>query len=339
MSREAGQRVSNMFTDQAQIYVRAGHGGAGKSSFLREKYKPWGGPNGGDGGKGGSVYLLATTKLNSLTNFRHQTDFLAPDGEPGGSKNCFGRDGLDLTIEVPCGTLVVDRKTKQVIVDMLEPEQKFLLAKGGKGGLGNQHFATSRKQAPRYAQPGLPGEEFNLDLELMLIADLGIVGLPNAGKSTLLKVLTKANPKIANYPFTTLSPNLGALIMHKESFIIADIPGLIEGAADGKGLGHDFLRHLERTKYLIHLIDASGFSSDPVESFHTINKELKAYSPKLAKKEQIVVLNKTDVPESADFIKEFKKQTKIRKLIEVSAATGQGIDKLKEKIWELCHKT
>lgn len=321
-----------MFTDQASIYVKAGDGGPGKVSFLREKYKPFGGPDGGDGGDGGSIYFIATTKLNSLTEFRHKTEFKAQSGEPGHNKCMFGKKGQDLYIEVPCGTIIKNKKTNKKIIDLTKPDQLFLLAKGGKGGRGNVHFATSRKQAPRYAQPGLPGEEFRLELELKLIADIGIIGMPNAGKSTLLKALTRANPKIANYPFTTLFPNLGVLNLDGEEFILADIPGLIEGAAKGKGLGHDFLRHIDRTKYLLHLVDVSGFSGNPIDNYEIINNELKKYSASLAKKKQIVILNKIDVTESKENIELFLKSVKKTAIICISAVTGEGLSELKKLI-------
>lgn len=324
-----------MFTDQAIIFAKAGKGGAGKSSFLRAKYVPFGGPNGGDGGNGGSVYVVARTKLNSLTEFRLKTEFCAQNGEPGGTKCMFGKKGEDLYIEVPCGTIIKNRDTKKKVIDLVRPDEPFLLAKGGKGGLGNVHFATSRKQAPRYAQPGLPGEEMWLELELKIIADIGIIGLPNAGKSTLLKALTRANPKIANYPFTTLAPNLGVMKIHDREFVLADIPGLIEGAAQGKGLGHDFLRHTERTKYLIHVIDISGFSGDPLQNYDVIMNELKEYSAKLVKKKEIIVLNKADVPESVEYKAAILKKLKAHPHVEISAVTGQGLNELKDLIFSL----
>ncbi|MDR1997596.1 MAG: GTPase ObgE, partial [Candidatus Margulisbacteria bacterium] len=271
-----------MFIDEAVILVKAGHGGAGGKHFLREKYKPYGGPAGGDGGDGGSVYLETDTGLNSLTEFRYHQEFSAPDGQSGMRNKMAGRNGADITLKIPCGTVVRNAATKKIIVDLTRPDERFLLARGGKGGRGNYHFATSRNQSPRYAQPGLPGEEWQLELELKLIADVGLVGLPNAGKSTLLQALTNARPKIGNYPFTTLSPNLGILSVHKRTIVLADIPGLIEGAADGAGLGDEFLRHIERTKFIVHLLDMSGFSGDPAQNYRIINQELRAYSARLA---------------------------------------------------------
>lgn len=326
-----------MFIDEVTIYVRAGHGGAGGKHFLREKYRPFGGPAGGDGGAGGSIYLQADTGLNSLNDFRYQKEFLAKDGQNGGRNKMAGRDADDITILVPCGTLVRKSGVKKILADLTKPGERFLLAQGGKGGLGNYHFATSRNQSPKYSQPGLPGEEFMTDLELKLIADVGLVGLPNAGKSTLLKMLTNAKPKIGDYPFTTLSPNLGILPVYKKNIVLADIPGLIEGAADGAGLGDEFLRHIERTKTIVHLIDMSGFSGDPARNYQTINKELKAYSARLAKKKQIIVFNKIDVPESADYIELFKMEFPDLTTLSISAVAGQGLDELKEKLYKLLY--
>ncbi len=324
-----------MFTDRAHIYVKSGKGGAGCSSFLREKFRPMGGPDGGDGGKGGNVYIVGRKKLNSLAFFRHQRKFYAQNGEPGKGKCQFGRDGEDLYIEVPCGTLVINSQTEELLYDIVEPDKAILLARGGLGGKGNVHFATARKQSPTYAQKGLPGEEFEINLELKLIADIGLVGMPNAGKSTLLKALTRANPKIAAYPFTTLAPNLGVLKIYDKEFVIADIPGLIEGASQGVGLGDDFLRHVERTKYLMHIIDVSGFSGDPLVNYEVIMQELKLYSAKLAAKKQIIVLNKIDVPESAEYIKKIKKELKKKNIFEISAVTGAGKDQLLQEINKL----
>lgn len=322
-----------MFTDEAEIEVHAGHGGPGGKHFLREKYRPWGGPAGGDGGCGGSIYFVARQNLNSLNYFRNYKEFKAGNGEPGHRNKMAGKDGKDIIIEVPCGTIIKNSQTKKKLVDLIQDNEKFLVARGGKGGLGNYHFATSRNQAPRYAQPGLPGEAFKLSLELKLIADLGIIGLPNAGKSTLLKALTKANPKIAAYPFTTLHPNLGVLSVYDKSFVLADIPGLIEGAAKGVGLGDEFLRHIERTKYILHIIDMTGFSGDPIKNYQIINKELHAYSTKLAKKKQIIILNKIDIPDSAEYIKNFKHKYQTLKCLAVSGVTSDGIDNLIKAIY------
>lgn len=317
-----------MFTDEATIEVKAGHGGVGGRHFLREKYKPWGGPSGGDGGAGGSVYVVAKHNLNSLTDFRFHREFFAPNGENGQRNKMAGKDGKDITIHVPCGTIIRDAKTKKVIFDITEEGIPVLLAKGGKGGLGNCHFTTSKRQAPTYAQPGLPGEEFTIELELKLIADMGIVGLPNAGKSTLLKVLTNAHPKIGAYPFTTLHPNLGILRIHERDVVLADIPGLIEGASKGVGLGDEFLRHIERTTYILHVLDMSGFSGDPIHNYKIINKELSAYSKKLLKKKQIIVLNKADVPEHEEYVKQFLAEIKPEIYVVISAAANQNIKEL-----------
>ncbi|GBR77167.1 GTP-binding protein Obg [Candidatus Termititenax persephonae] len=323
-----------MFLDETTIYVKAGHGGAGGKHFLREKYKPFGGPAGGDGGAGGSVYLQADTGLNSLNDFRYKREFSAQDGQNGMRNKMAGRTADDIVISVPCGTVVRRAETKKIIVDLTTPGERFLLAKGGKGGQGNYHFASSRNQAPTYAQPGLPGEELRVELELKLIADAGLVGLPNAGKSTLLKMLTNAKPKIGDYPFTTLSPNLGILPLYKKNLVLADIPGLIEGASGGAGLGDEFLRHIERTKIIVHLVDASGLSGDPARNYRTIQRELKAYSAKLARKKQLVVFNKIDVPESAENIARFKQEFPQIETLSISAAARQNLDGLPEKLYK-----
>lgn len=324
-----------MFTDEAEIFVQAGHGGLGGKHYLREKYKPMGGPAGGDGGAGGSIYIVARTGISSLYEFKFRKEFTAPNGENGMRNKMAGRDGANITIDVPCGTIIYDKKTKKKIIDLVQPDEPFLLAKGGKGGLGNYHFATSRNQSPKYSQPGLPGEEFEIFMELKLIADIGLVGLPNAGKSTLLKALTNANPKIGAYPFTTLHPNLGVLPVYEKAYVVADIPGLIEGASKGVGLGDEFLRHIERTKYILHVVDMSGMSGDPYQNYVIINKELAAYSKKLAKKEQLLVLNKTDVPESAEYIAQFLKQAGKVHHVAISAAANQNIEELKKNIAKL----
>ncbi|MDR1323350.1 MAG: GTPase ObgE [Candidatus Margulisbacteria bacterium] len=326
-----------MFLDETTIFVKAGRGGVGGKHFLREKFKPYGGPAGGDGGAGGSVYLQADTGLNSLNDFRYKKEFIALDGQDGMRNKMAGRDADDIVILVPCGTIARHAGTKKIIVDLTKAGEKFLLARGGKGGQGNYHFATSRNQAPTYAQPGLPGEELRVELELKLIADAGLVGLPNAGKSTLLKMLTNAKPKIGDYPFTTLSPNLGILPVYKKNIVIADIPGLIEGASDGAGLGDEFLRHIERTKIVVHLIDASGLSGDPTQNYRTINRELKAYSTKLARKKQIVVFNKIDLPESTENIARFKQEFPQIATLSISAAAAQNLDGLKEMLYKVLY--
>ncbi|MDR2431564.1 MAG: GTPase ObgE [Candidatus Margulisbacteria bacterium] len=326
-----------MFIDEAAIYVRAGRGGAGGKHFLREKYKPYGGPAGGDGGDGGSVYLEADAGLNSLTDFRFKKEFIAQDGQNGMRNKMAGRDGQNIAIKVPRGTIIQNAATGRTLIDLTKAGQRFLLARGGRGGGGNYHFATSRNQSPRYAQPGLPGEEYTLELKLKLIADLGLVGLPNAGKSTLLKALTNAKPKIGAYPFTTLSPNLGVLPVRRKKLVIADIPGLIAGAADGAGLGAEFLRHIERTKFIVHLLDASGFSGDPAQNYRIINKELRAYSAKLARKKQLVVFNKIDIPQSAENIANFRQEFPELETLSISAAAARNLDGLKNKLYNLLY--
>lgn len=285
-----------MFIDEAEIQVRSGKGGDGVVHFRREKYVARGGPDGGDGGRGGDVVLQVATKLNTLYAFRHKRHFRADDGNRGGSNNKTGRSGTNCIIEVPAGTVIFDADTKEVLGDLTESGQQLIVCQGGRGGRGNTRFASSRNKAPRLAEKGEPGEERTLHLELKLIADVGIVGVPNAGKSTLLAAVTNAKPKIASYPFTTLVPNLGVVELdYDTTLILADIPGLIEGAHTGVGLGHDFLRHVQRTRVLIHLLD--GLGDDPLADFSQINSELALFDPQLADKPQIVVLNKIDMPE------------------------------------------
>lgn len=287
-----------MFLDQAVIIVRAGKGGDGVVHFRREKYVPFGGPDGGDGGKGGDVYLEVVPTLNTLSSFRHKSRFQAQDGVRGGKQNMTGRSGDDLFIKVPPGTIVYDDETGETLGDLTQAEQRMLVAKGGRGGRGNARFTSSRNQAPRQAERGEPAQERQLRLELKLIADIGIVGVPNAGKSTLLASVSNAKPKIAPYPFTTLEPNLGVSELDDETtLVLADIPGLIEGAHMGLGLGHDFLRHIQRTRVLIHLLD--GLAEDPLLDLAQINSELALFDPDLAEKPQIVALNKIDLPEVA----------------------------------------
>lgn len=311
-----------MFIDQVNIHVKSGKGGDGMVHFRREKFVPLGGPDGGDGGKGGDLILEVKATLNTLSSFRPNQKFTAEPGHNGGGSQMSGRAGKDLVIPVPPGTVVYDAETGALLGDLTTPGQQLLVCKGGRGGLGNQHFATSRNQAPRTAERGEPHEEKLLRLELKLIADIGIIGLPNAGKSTLLAALTNAKPKIGNYPFTTLEPNLGvAKIDEDVTVVLADIPGLIEGAAEGAGLGHDFLRHIQRTRVLIHMLD--GLSSDPLADFSQINSELALFDPNLAKKPQIVVLNKIDQPDVQENLEAIQASFKKKKvnLLTASAMT------------------
>ena len=288
--------MANQFIDTARITVRAGNGGGGAVSFHREKYVAAGGPDGGDGGRGGNVVLRVDSHMSTLMDFRYKRKYVAENGQDGMGKRCSGKDGADLVIKVPRGTVVRDLETREIICDM-SGDGDFILAKGGNGGWGNKHFATPTRQVPRFAKAGLPGQSREVLLELKLLADVGLVGFPNVGKSTLLSVVTRAQPKIANYHFTTLSPNLGVVPMEDgHSFVLADIPGIIEGAADGAGLGHDFLRHIDRCRLLIHVVDVSGSEGrDPVEDYEAINAELKQYSPELAERPQIVAANKCDL--------------------------------------------
>ena len=300
-----------MFIDQAEIHVQSGKGGDGMVHFHREKYVPRGGPDGGDGGRGGDVILEVRPTLNTLAAFRHTIRYVAEDGKGGGTNNKFGKSAENLVIPVPPGTVIYDAHTGDLIGDLTAPDQRLVVCKGGRGGRGNTHFKNSINQAPRTAEKGEPGGEKRLRLELKLIADIGIVGVPNAGKSTLLSVLTKAKPKIAPYPFTTLEPNLGVANVDEETTVVlADIPGLIEGASHGAGLGHDFLRHVQRTRVLIHILD--GLSADPLADFSQINTELALFDPNLAKKPQIVALNKIDQPEVQERWPEIQKELKKR---------------------------
>ncbi len=287
-----------MFIDSAKIYVRAGRGGDGMVSFMTAKYVPNGGPDGGDGGRGGSVIFCATEGMSTLQDFRFKRKFLAEDGDKGGRSKMYGRGGVDMMIRVPVGTLIKDAESGRTLADLVERDQQVVIAKGGRGGAGNVHFCNSVRQAPNFAKAGEAGAEYNLQIELKLLADVGLVGYPNVGKSTLLSVVSAARPKIANYEFTTLEPQLGVVAVGDFSFVMADIPGLIEGAHEGHGLGLDFLRHIERTRLLIHVLDASGQSGrDPLEDFERINKELEAYDIRLASRPQVVALNMTDIAE------------------------------------------
>ena len=325
-----------MFIDKVKIFVKAGNGGNGASTFRREKYVPNGGPDGGDGGKGGDVIIKVKESLNTLVDFKFHKHFRAEDGENGAPKNCTGKSGNPLYIFVPQGTVIKDSKSGQIIVDMFDKDQVFTLLEGGLGGKGNQHFMSSRKQAPHFSQSGQKTEEYEIILELKTIADVGLVGFPNVGKSTLLSIITDAKPKIANYHFTTLSPNLGVLKRYDEACVLADIPGLIEGASEGVGLGHEFLRHIERTRLILHLVDISGSEGRvPFDDFLAINKELKSYSEKLFKLPQIVVLNKTDLllepeVEIEKFKNELKKHKNYAKfnVFAMSAQNHKGVDEI-----------
>lgn len=319
-----------MFIDQARISIKAGNGGNGAVSFRKEKYVPAGGPDGGDGGHGGHVYAQVDEGMRTLMDFRYKTKYAAQDGENGMYKNMTGKDGEDLIIKVPPGTIVRDSVTGQILADLTEKDQKAMLAKGGRRGKGNTWFKNSTRQAPTFAEQGVKGEERTIVLELKLIADVGLIGYPNVGKSTILSVVTKAKPKIANYHFTTLTPNLGVCeVIRGRGFVMADIPGLIEGAAEGVGLGHDFLRHVERTRLLIHVVDISGSEGrNPLEDFDQINRELAQYSTKLAAREQVVIANKTDLLSDEEQYETFKAELEGRGLtvFPVSAATLQGLD-------------
>ena len=321
-----------MFTDYVKIYASAGKGGDGAISFRREKYVAAGGPDGGDGGKGGNVIFKVHPDHNTLIEFRFKKKFKADNGENGSGARKYGKSGDDLVIPVPIGTVIKDANTNEVLADLDEPNQEIVLLKGGKGGLGNSHFATSTRQAPRFAQDGEPGEEKELILELKLLADVGLLGFPNVGKSTFLSIVTDATPKIANYHFTTIEPNLGVVkSSYGDSFVIADIPGLIEGASEGTGLGIHFLRHVERTRVLLHFIDVSGSEGrNPIDDYNTINKELEKYSKKLAKRTQILVANKIDAMTDDSNLKELEKLAKKEnlKLFKISNATKEGIDEL-----------
>lgn len=324
-----------MFADRAKIYVRSGKGGDGHVSFRREKYVASGGPDGGDGGKGGDVIFEVDEGMNTLTNFRHIRKYCAGDGENGGKRNCRGKSGADIVIKVPAGTVLKEAESGKVILDMSGENKRVVLLKGGRGGNGNQHYATSTMQAPKYAQPGQSAQELYIEMELKVIADVGLIGFPNVGKSTFLSKVSNARPEIANYHFTTLSPHLGVVdLSDAKSFVMADIPGLIEGAGEGAGLGHDFLRHIERTKVLLHIVDvASTEGRDPVEDIYTINRELSVYNTELSKRPQILALNKTDMisPDSEDdpilrIREEFAPQG--YEIYPICALTSEGIKEL-----------
>jgi len=324
------------FFDRAKIYIKAGSGGNGSAHFRREKFVPMGGPDGGDGGRGGSVYFETDPGMNTLVDYHYRPHYSATAGGAGGGRQKHGAKGKDLYLKVPPGTVVRNEETGELVADLTEPEQQVMVARGGRGGLGNTHFKTSTNQAPREAQLGEPGEEVTLLLELKLIADVGLVGYPNAGKSTLLSVVTAATPRIADYPFTTLVPNLGVVVIGDPSrgddfsFVLADIPGLIEGAAQGVGLGHEFLRHVERTRLLLHLIDGGNTERDPWDEFETINRELAEYSADLAERPQIIVLTKMDLPEAGErweIVQRHAQEAGITALA-ISSATHDGTQQL-----------
>lgn len=321
-----------MFVDRVKIHIKAGNGGDGAVSFYRAKYVVNGGPDGGDGGRGGSVIFIADEGLNTLMDFRYKKKFRAEDGKNGGKRDCFGANGKDILIKVPVGTIIREANSGKIMADMVTPFEEKVLIQGGKGGKGNQHFKTPTRQAPRYAERGRTAREYDIILELKLIADVGLIGLPNAGKSTILSMVTNANPKIANYHFTTLSPNLG-VVRGKwgADFVMADIPGLIEGASEGVGLGHRFLRHVERTKVFIHVVDTSGLEGDsPFENIETINNELKKYNESLLERPMVIACNKMDIPESLENFEKIKNEYEKNgiKVYPISAVTNTGLDEL-----------
>ena len=325
------------FIDEAIIAVQSGDGGSGCVSFRREKFVPRGGPDGGDGGKGGDIVFKATTRRRTLYQFQFRQRFKAKNGAPGQSKQKTGKNGRDLVIEIPPGTLVRNADTDQIIKDFTQPGETCILARGGRGGRGNSRFKSSTHRTPRFAQPGETGQALNLKLELKLLADAGIIGLPNAGKSTLISVLSSVKPKIADYPFTTLTPNIGVVqTQRSDPFVIADIPGLIEGAHKGAGLGIKFLRHIERTRVLVHLIDTSAIDADdPLLGLNTVNTELAMFNPALAYKPQIVVLNKMDIEGTESLATTFESATREKNLLRISALTRSGITELKTEIIKL----
>ena len=334
-----------MFTDSAKVYIRSGNGGNGHVSFRRELYVPNGGPDGGDGGRGGDIIFEVDDGLNTLVDFRHVRKYAAENGEEGGKRRCHGADGKDLIVRVPEGTVVKDLETGKVITDMSGENRREVILKGGKGGLGNMHFATATMQVPKYAQPGQPGQELWVQLELKVIADVGLVGFPNVGKSTLLSRVSNARPKIANYHFTTLNPHLGVVNLGDgNSFVMADIPGLIEGASEGAGLGHEFLRHIERTKVLLHVVDAASVEGrDPIEDVHAIMDELSAYNPVLLKLPQAIVANKLDAvyDEGADPLADLKKEFEPMGIpvFGISAVSGEGVNDLLYYLYDVIRKT
>lgn len=329
-----------MFADSAKIIIKSGKGGDGHVSFRREKYVANGGPDGGDGGKGGDLIFQVDEGLNTLTDFRHKRKYAAGNGEDGGKRNCHGKNGEDLIVKVPAGTIIRDAASNKVIADMSGDNKRQIILRGGRGGLGNQNFATATMQVPKYAQPGKPGIELEVRLELKVIADVGLVGFPNVGKSTLLSVVSNAKPKIANYHFTTLNPNLGVVDLDGGGFVIADIPGLIEGASEGIGLGHAFLKHIERTKVIIHVVDAASVEGrDPIADIYAINQELESYNPELLNKPQVIAANKIDAifDESESILPILKAEFESKgiKVYPISAVSGQGLNELLYYVKEL----
>ncbi len=328
------------FIDEATITVQSGDGGRGCASFRREKFVPRGGPDGGDGGRGGSVVLVTTLRKRTLQQFQFKRQFKAPGGGHGQGKQKTGHSGDDLIIELPPGTLVSDADTGALLRDMAADAERFVAARGGRGGLGNSRFKSSTNRAPRHAQPGEPGELLTLKLELKLLADVGLVGLPNAGKSSLIRAISSARPKVGDYPFTTLNPSLGVVETGwSEPFVVADIPGLIEGAHQGAGLGHRFLRHIERTRVLLHLIDAAGIDpEDPLADFHTVQRELALFKPELAHKPCLVVLNKIDLPAAETNVEHFRGRASVDDVLTISARTAEGLEEMKSKIVKLLER-
>lgn len=328
--------MKNVFVDRVKIHIKGGNGGNGMVSFYRAKYITHGGPDGGDGGKGGDVIFVGDSNMNTLMDFRYKRSFKAGNGQDGGKLNCFGKGGEDVVIKVPVGTIIREANSNKIMADITKEGEKKIIIRGGKGGKGNQHFATPTRQAPRYAERGQVAKEYDVILELKLIADVGLIGFPNVGKSTILSMVTNANPKIANYHFTTLAPNLGVVQSRiGEDFVLADIPGLVEGASEGVGLGHEFLRHVERTKVLIHVVDAAALEGDdPVENFQKINQELMEYNPELLKRPQVIAANKTDIPEAQQNVIRLKEayEKEGYPVFAVSAATNQGLDAMLEEV-------
>jgi len=331
-----------MFIEKARIFVKAGNGGNGAVSFRREKYVPAGGPDGGDGGRGANIIMVADTGLRTLMDFKYKKKYSAQHGEDGSKKKRAGKNGEDLILSVPEGTVIRDEKTGLIIADLKKAGDQAVVARGGYGGKGNQHFANAVRQAPAFAKSGTDGQERWITLELKMIADVGLLGFPNVGKSTFLSVVTSAKPKIANYHFTTLTPNLGVVqTRHGESFVIADIPGIIEGAADGVGLGHDFLRHVERTKVLVHIVDISGIEGrDPIDDFEKINEELRLYNERLSTRPQLVVANKSDLLFDESIYENFKKtmEEKGYEVFKMSAATRDGVDQVIDRVSQLLNE-